>query len=276
MISGAERRIREVCQDCILEGRNPRLTHANLFPEHTLNQLTEARKWTLDCARVDLITRDQYAELQVAQQKDVTFCPNRSDLFDLQRIPRNIDRWDPPSEVPVVAWQTILRPETYDPIFDRTRQHQSSRCVCVQAGFAIPLCLTCAQVGCSIDWEYGPFNRDNPGTCECSNMLFDMFDANDTLVVAGLAWNPQKHSLSPDTTVNAGEGGNQAEAAAEKIVGLCSWCGFRVYEQVEKGKLPGTEAEWQQYLIQHGLQDEEISSCGASTSSESAEDTQME
>lgn len=278
MIAGAERRIRQVCQDCIIMGRNPALTDANLFPDHTLRQLTEARKWTLDgpdSTRVNMFSQADYTELQEAQQKDVTFCPNRIDLFDLQRTPRTAD-WDPNSEA-VVAWQTILRPSTYDPIVDRIRQHQSSRCMCVQAGFAIPLCDSCAQVGCINDYSYIAFCRQDLGTCECGAMLWDMYDENGTLVVAGHGWDPKKHSLSsPDTAVNS-EGEGPAEATArESILGLCSWCGFQVYEQAEKGKLPQTETQWREYLVRRGIPHEEILSYEGSTSSESAEDTQMD
>lgn len=268
MLDGAERRIRRVCRDCILMGRNPLLTDPNLFPEHTLNQLIEGRKWMPNGVHRNTIPQVEYTELQEiqqkAQQRDITFCPNQSKLFDLQRTPR-INHWDTSSEDPVVAWQTVLRPSTYDPIFDRIRQHQSSRCMCIQAGFAVPLCDTCAQVGSYADWGYHAFNRQNPDTCECGTLLGDLVDENGTVVHIGHRWDPKKHSLSlSKTAINSNEG--------ETIIGLCSWCGFLVYEQAEKGKLPETEAEWQEYLAKRH---KEISVYGGSTSSGSAEDIQM-
>jgi len=200
-------------------------------------------------------------ELKVAQEADVTFCPNRVDLFDMQRLPSvsSVNYLPPaapqsqdqhqsePVDRKIVAWQTIRRQSTYDPTLDRIREFEQSRCMCLQAGLSLPLCYDCSMIGTYNDWKYRDFARHNTGCCECGTMVVDFPGEKEGEIIPGAIWNPQKDTLAGvQTTVTGTDGeGKGAPPPEETIEGLCGWCGFRVYQQ--KGKrshLPETDSDW--------------------------------
>ncbi|KAF8462985.1 hypothetical protein BDZ91DRAFT_732800 [Kalaharituber pfeilii] len=216
LLTAPQNRVRQACQDCIRYGRNPILTSTNLFHKHTLKQLTGMKDW-------GIVSRheDSARYLMKVQERDRTFAPNRMDLFDLGHI------YDGHSYKGLCCWMRIPKPVKYNPSRDRMRMHNSSRCMCIQAGYEIPICSECANIGCYFDYNYDSFARQNPGVCECGKLLWD-FQGEGGVILPGQGWDPQKHTLD-DCYPNL---------QVERIVGLCAWCGFRVYEQVNKGNFP--------------------------------------
>lgn len=96
------------------------------------------------------------------------------------------------------------------------------------------------------DYEYEVWSRENMGICECGTLLWD-FIGEDGETIAGNGWDPTNHSetLPASEATDGQHGGFQ-----ETVVGLCSWCGFRVYRPAgNRGKLPKTEEEYQAWTL---------------------------
>ncbi|KAF8420601.1 hypothetical protein EV426DRAFT_644207 [Tirmania nivea] len=263
LCDSAERRIRYVCKGCILTGRNAILSDCpTLFGAHTINQLTAGRKWMRE--NQSYFQQDDYIELKETQEADVTFCPNRMDLFDMRCLPsinyppppnQNQDQQQSePVDRKIVAWQIIRRQSAYNPKLDRIRGFEQSRCMCLQAGLSLPLCYNCYAIGFCNDWKYISFARQNTGCCECGTMVVDFPGEKEGEIIPGAIWNPQKDTLAgargqPTSTATGTDGReNGTSPPGETIEGLCGWCGFRIYQQ--KGKkmhFPATNSEWLAY-----------------------------
>lgn len=198
-----------------------------------MNQITAGRLWKGHRS-------DGFVEIKKAQVKDITFSPNRLDLFHIAHQPHTHHYSRISEHQPTTAIQTIKTPEKYDPQIDRVREHETSRCVCLQAGLSIPLCNKCMHFGYYHDLKYQDFARHDTSACECGNMLVDFPGEKEGEIIPGAIWDPKVDSL-PASTNEKGEG----PAHEETIEGLCGWCGFRVYRQKESGKLPETVAEWE-------------------------------
>ncbi|KAF8444169.1 hypothetical protein BGX38DRAFT_1260979 [Terfezia claveryi] len=224
-----------------------------LFGPHTINQLTAGRKWMREDQ--EPFQEYEYAELKETQEEDVTFCPNRVDLFDIGRWPPvSSVHYPPPTQAQdqqqsdpadrkLLAWQIIHRESIYDPKLDRIREFEQSRCMCLQAGLSLPLCHGCYVLGCYNDWKYISFARHNTGCCECGAMVVDFPGENEGEIIPGAIWNPKKDTLA-GARVQTDKEGNRTPPFGETIEGLCGWCGFRVYQQEKKWHLPLTDSEW--------------------------------
>ncbi|KAI5805504.1 hypothetical protein DFH27DRAFT_374499 [Peziza echinospora] len=221
-------RLRLACSDCIFGGYKTHLEeNMPLFGEHKMNQLVGGKVWK----RLALLKI--YQLIKKAQNDDYLDIPYRLDLFTLAGYVYYNPAAEDRMRVNCTILETIMPPTKYLRKDYEIRKHEDSRCMCLQIGQYLPICIDCAAVGSYKDYRYTAFKKQHPGVCQCGSKL-----PNSSEAPADFPFDQPKY-LQPlalqDTFRDVKSKGGSALtfhrglASLEVAIGLCSWCGFRIY-----------------------------------------------